>query len=176
MVNVIYASIWLLALWFWGDWKHWKKYYPTILFFMIGDLVYLYMFSDYFPLWKYSIPEIDQKVNLTNTHISLSIMLIKYPATILIYLAKFPKQNKTKQFFYMGLWVFIYFVNEVIDVKFHLITYSNGWNLWWSLIFNCVMFYILRIHFIQPLIAWLLSIIFIVFLWQVFDVPSVVFR
>lgn len=176
MVNAIYASIWFLALWKWGDWKNWQKYYATILFFFIGDFIYLYLLSDQYPMWKYTPPASDSSVGVTNTHVSLSIMAIKYPATALIYLSKFPDHNKQKQLLYIGCWVIIYIINEAVDLKFNLIKYYNGWNLWWSVLFDVVMFSILRIHYRNPLLAWLLSIGFIVSLWHIFDVPSTVFR
>lgn len=177
MVNTIYGLIWLAALWIWGDWKNWKKYYPTILFFILGDFLYLYLLSDHYPMWRYNPAEMDGNVGITNTHISLSIILIKYPATVLIYLSKFPKEDKKKQCLYILFWVSIYAVNEMIDVKIGLIEYLNGWNYWWSMLFNVAMFIILRVHFRNPVRAWLLSAVFIVFLWTTFDVPaSIVFR
>lgn len=176
MVNAIYAAIWLGALWKWGDWRNWQKYYPTILFFIIGDLLYLYLLSDHFPMWRYNPPTIDEKVGLTNTHISLSIIIIKYPATALIYLANFPQGSLLKQAFYFIGWVVIYFVNEFIDVKLHFIKYFNGWNLAWSVLFCTIMFFIIKVHFHKPMLAWLLSAGFIFFLWNVFDIPPAVFR
>ena len=80
MVNAIYASIWLGMLWKRGDWRNWKKYYSTILFFILGDFIYLYLLSDHFPMWRYQPANNDGKMGLTNTHISLSIIAIKYPA------------------------------------------------------------------------------------------------
>lgn len=176
MVNAVYASIWFIALWKWGDWKQWQKYYPTILFFILGDLLYLYLLSDYYPMWRYNPPVIDGKVGISNTLVSLSIILIKYPATVLIYLAKFPVESKGKQFIYYLFWILLYALNEWIDIKFHLIEYFNGWSYWWSIFFNMVMFYILRVHFKKPYLAWILSILFIIFLWLKFDVPYTVFR
>lgn len=176
MINVIYALVWLVPLWKWGDWKNWKKYYPTILFFVMGDLLYMYLLSDHYPMWKYNPPDIDRSINLTNTHISLSIMLIKYPTTILIYLSRFPKDNRKKQLLYILCWVGIYVINEIIDLKFKLIKYYNGWSIWWSILFNTVLFIILRFHYRNPILGWTLSICFIVFLWYTFEVPSSVFR
>lgn len=176
MVNGIFASVWLIALWKWGDWRNWKKYYPTILFFILGDLLYLYLLSDHFPMWKYNPPSIDEGWGLTNAHISISVIVIKYPATMLIYLSNFPKENKLKQFAYYAMWIGIYAVNEFIDMKLKLIQYFNGWGYGWSMLFNAVMFYILWIHHRKPSHAWLLSLIFILFLWLTLQVPSTVFR
>lgn len=173
MINAVYASLWAVALWKWGDWKNWKEYYPTILFFIVGDFLYLYLLSDRYPMWTYSPATLDE--GLTHSHIVLSIMLIKYPATILIYLSHFPK-GKMKKVLYVLLWVFIYAVNELADIKFNLIKYDNGWGYGWSILFNTVMFTILGIHYKHPILAWILAGGFIVFLWNVFDVPSSVFR
>jgi hypothetical protein len=176
MVNVLYASVWIFAMWKWGDWKNWQKYYPTILFFIIGDFIYLYLLSDLYPMWRYTPAEIDKQAGLTNTHISLSVMLIKYPATALIYLSKFPKDKLSKQILYLLGWTCLYMINEGIDYKTGLITYTNGWNIKWSIVFNMVMFLVLWIHYRRPILAWAVSILFILSLWQIFDVPSKVFR
>jgi len=37
-MNFVYGFLYLFAAWKWGDWKNWREYYPTILFFIIGDL------------------------------------------------------------------------------------------------------------------------------------------
>ena len=175
-MNALYTLVWLFALWKWGDWKNWNKYYPTFLFLLLGDFLYQYLLSDFYPMWKYNPQGIDDNIGLTHTHIAFTIMFVKYPATILIYLSKFPENNKIKQIFYVGAWVLLYILNELNDLKFNLIKYDHGWSIWWSLLFNCVMFSILRIHYVKPLLAWLLSIIFILFLWKVFEVPPTVFR
>ncbi|WP_019152539.1 CBO0543 family protein [Robertmurraya massiliosenegalensis] len=176
MSSIIYAFLWLLALWKWGDWRNWEKYYATILFFIMGDFIYLYLLSDHFPMWKYDPLTIDSGFGFTSSHISLIIMYIKYPATMLIYLANFPKSNKLKQFLYFTGWVVFYSINEVIDLHLKFIKHFNGWNIWWSALFNVVMFFILLVHFKKPPVAWLLSICFILFLWNWFEVPSTVFR
>ncbi|MGG0718487.1 CBO0543 family protein [Robertmurraya massiliosenegalensis] len=176
MSSIIYAFLWLLALWKWGDWRNWERYYSTILFFIMGDFIYLYLLSDFFPMWKYTPLNLDKSVGFASSHISLIIMYIKYPATVLIYLANFPQNSKLKQFLYFAGWVFFYSINEVIDVHIKFIKHFNGWNIWWSVLFNIVMFLVLWIHFKKPPFAWILSVCFIIFLWIWFDVPSTVFR
>jgi hypothetical protein len=175
-LNAIYALVWLVILLKWGDWRNWKKYYPTILFFILGDFIYLYLLSDQYPMWRYNPQGYDKEVGITNAHVSLSVMAIKYPATILIYLSRFPDSNKWKQTVYILFWVFLYAINEIIDLNANLIKHYNGWNLWWSIIFNTVTFIILRIHFTSPLLAWIISLGFIVLLWNIFNVPASVFR
>ncbi|MBT2680404.1 hypothetical protein J7E38_15440 [Bacillus sp. ISL-35] len=176
MVNTIYGLIWAGILVKWGDWKNWRKYYPTVLFFILGDFLYMYLLSDLYPMWKYIPSPGDDHAGITNTHISFSIMAIKYPATCLAYLAHFPRHGLIKKILYYLAWVIVYFMNELIDIHFHLIKYFNGWNLWWSALFNSVMFLILKLHFHNPLFAWIASAVFILFLWNQFDVPGTVFR
>ncbi|MDZ5472930.1 CBO0543 family protein [Bacillus sp. 31A1R] len=175
-MNALYALVWLFALIKWGDYKNWKKYYPTFLFFVVGDFAYHYLLSDIYPMWRYTPQGFDKNIDLTNTHISLSVMAVKYPATTLIYLSKFPKENMIYKILYVAGWVCLYTINEGIDLKLHLIKHFNGWNLYWSILFNIFIFSILKIHFTRPIVAWLLSFIFIVFLWNVFNVPKEVFR
>lgn len=127
-------------------------------------------------MWKYNPQGVDENIGLTNSHVSLSVMAIKYPATVLVYLSNYPEKGKIKQILYIGFWVLIYGVNELIDISANLFKYFNGWNFWWSLLFDVVAFVILRIHFNKPLLAWLLSFAFMLFLWNIFNVPSTVFR
>ncbi|WP_456275185.1 CBO0543 family protein [Bacillus sp. AK128] len=176
MLNIIYASLWLFALWKWGDWRNWKVYYPTFLFFIIGDFLYLYLLSDAYPMWRYNPPPIDRDMGITNSHVSLSIMAIKYPATVLIYLSNFPDQNKLSQILYVVGWVVIYAVNELVDLHLGVIQYFNDWNFWWSCLFNVIVFTLLRVHIKNPLLAWVYSIGVVITLWNIFNVPDTVFR
>lgn len=176
MVNAVYALFWLGLLMIWGDIKNWRKYYPTVLFFILGDFIYLYLLSDHYPMWKYVPSRGDAELGITNSHISFSIMALKYPATCLAYLSRFPAEGVWKQLGYYLMWLLLYLINEMVDQQFHLIKYFNGWNLWWSCLFNGVMFLILKIHFHRPVYAWIASAVFIAYLWNQFDVPSSVFR
>lgn len=176
MVNALYAIFWITILLKWGDWRNWKRYYSTFLFFVLGDFIYLYLLSDYYPMWTYVPSPGDRELGITSTHISFSVMAIKYPATCLAYLYNFPEHGLLMKVVYYIGWVSLYFVNELVDLHFHLIKYYNGWNIWWSVLFNSVMFLILKIHFHRPVIAWAASVLFILLLWNLFDVPSSVFR
>lgn len=175
-MNALYALVWLFALWKWGDWRNWEKYYPTILYFFLGDLLYQYFLADLHPMWRYNPQGIDENIGLTHTHVFLSVMVIKYPATILIYLSKFPEGNRLKQIGWFMLWMIIYTLNELGDRSLHLLTYHNGWAFYWSVLFNIVMFSLLKLHFHRPILTWFVSIFIIVLLWIIFDVPSSVFR
>lgn len=175
-MNFLYGALYIGAAWKWGDWKHWRRHYPTILFFIAGDLLYHYLLYDFHPVWKFEPLPSDANHGITGTHISLMIMAVKYPCTVLIYLGNFPATQKLHQLLYIVLWTAIYGLNELLSLSFGGVEHYNGWNWYWSLLFNFVMFSILRIHHGSPPWAWLLSAIFIFFLWQTFDIPQKVFR
>jgi hypothetical protein len=162
---IVFGIIFLLVGWKFGDWKNLKKYYPTILFFIIGDLLYNIL-TDNHPLWNYNKDWILSNHTLAN----LWIMITVYPATVITYLYHFPGR-KIKQIFYILLWVILFFVWEFLDLHvFGLINHSNGWNMWWSLLFDIILFIMLPIHHKRPFVAWGLSIIIIIFFLTVFNV------
>ncbi|GAA0329617.1 hypothetical protein GCM10008967_20130 [Bacillus carboniphilus] len=168
-LNIVLGLAYIFFAWKWGDWKNWRFYYPTILFFITGDLLYQFLFHDY-SMWEFVPVGKDKELNLTHTHITLMILSIKYPATILIFLGNFPS-SRVKQIGFIGIWVLIYTANEWFTMSNGGIIHQHGWNMKWSILFNIVMFTILAVHRKRPLIAWSFSIAFIIFLFQAHDVP-----
>lgn len=152
------ASTAILVCYKWGDWKHWQKYYATILFFMMGDFIYLVLFHKTI-LWMYNTDI------LNHTLVNLLIMFTVYPSTILLFLPYYPKYI-LKQAVYICFWTVLFAVIEFISYGLGCFTYHNGWNLGWSVIFCLIMFPIQYIHFKKPLLAWCIAaaklIIFIV--------------
>ena len=93
-----------------------------------------------------------------------------YPATVIVYLSHFPKE-RMKQTFYIIFWIILYVLAEIIGLHvFGLIDHFNGWNMWWSFLFDIILFGTLYIHYKRPILAWGLSIIVILFFLNVFDV------
>ncbi|MFZ3579590.1 CBO0543 family protein [Virgibacillus sp. DJP39] len=171
-MHLVMKLFFLIAAIRWGDWRNWQKYYPTILFFILMDLFYNYLLYEY-PMWEFH--EGDIPVLHYEVFIVLSFIIVRYPATILIYLGNFPA-GKLKSIFWITFWVLLYTIVEVIDLYLGLISHHNGWNLGWSILFNVVMFLTLKIHYHKPLLAWCISIIWILFLWNVFDIPMDVLK
>jgi hypothetical protein len=99
---------------------------PTLLFLLLGDFLYQYLLVDHYSMWKYTPQGMDAELGLTHTHIFLSVMLVKYPATVMIYLSKFPKERLIKQILYILFWISIYSVNEFIDLKTNLMKHDHG--------------------------------------------------
>ncbi|WP_311201045.1 CBO0543 family protein [Niallia taxi] len=159
LINVFY----LLAAYKWGDWRNWKLYYPTILFLIIGDFLYNFL------LYKKSMWVFHDLILPNHTIITILAMFVSYSSTVLIYLGRFP-EDWNKRFLWFLLWVGIYLSVEYLDSMFGFITYHNGWNMLWSVLFTGIIFIILPIHQKRPLLAWLLSLIIIVTLLNIFDV------
>ncbi|MGG3563049.1 CBO0543 family protein [Neobacillus rhizosphaerae] len=174
-MHIVLNALFLLAGIKWGDWKNWKAYYSTILFFIGGDLLKNSLLHNH-RMWSYQEVYFGQQFLIGHMAINLMIAIIVYPATILIYLGHFPRSIK-KQILWVSLWVFLYSGIEGINFYFlNLINYDHNWNLLWSIFFNIVMFTVLRVHFLKPLLAWAISIIWMIFLWNWFNVPMNVFK
>ncbi|WP_280523562.1 CBO0543 family protein [Neobacillus soli] len=145
-----------------GEWRNLDKYYPTLLYFAVGNLAYEYIAHVKFHLWKMNgdglFPEIIADF--------IALFLIVIPA-ILIYLSKYPKTPK-ERIIHIAKWILIFTIVEWVGGKyFNAINYENGWNIWWSFLFNLCMFPMLRLHYISFKKALLLSVPFTLFylLW-----------
>jgi hypothetical protein len=170
-MHFIYNFIFLLGAIKWGDWRNWREYYPTILFFIGVDLLKNSLLHDY-RFWEYQETLLGEELLFGHLVINLMIMAIVYPSTVLIYLGHFPSGYSNSVLWFL-LWVFLYSSIEFINVVYlDLLKHYHGWNMVWSIIFNAVMFTILRIHHKVPLLAWALSILWIIFLWNIFNVPK----
>ncbi|MFX3624450.1 MAG: CBO0543 family protein [Ectobacillus sp.] len=163
-MHVIYNLAFLLAGWCFGDWRNFNKYYPTILYLMVGDLLYNFLNADKL-LWRYhgNIPP-------NHTLITILIMIVSYSATVLIYLSRFPK-TRGKQILWICFWIVLYGGIECINEKIGLISHHYGWNMWWSLLLDVMLFLMLLLHYKKPLLAWGLSVPLTLFWWFLFGVP-----
>jgi hypothetical protein len=167
---IVYVAIFLLAAIIWGDWRRWRLYYPTILFFIVGDLLKNFLFYNYW-LWTYHETMFAKNILKNHTIISIMIMFIGYPSTIFLYLGRFPLA-KWKQAGWIAFWIFLYSIIEYINLRYlDLINHHHGWTMKWSVLFNLVMFIMFRIHLKNPLLAWGLSIIWIIFLLYMHPIP-----
>lgn len=169
-MRIILYIAFIVAACKWGDWKNWKKYYPTYLFWIGGDFFYNALLHNHRP-WYFTKGIIGENFLHGHLIICIFIMLFSYTSTLLIYLGRFPEQ-RMKQCFWILLWVFIFSSIEFVShTYFHLIVYQYGWNIYWSMLFNLVMFTVLKIHFNKPWLAWIISILFLIFLANIFNIP-----
>jgi hypothetical protein len=130
---------------------------------LVGDLVTDFLLFDH-GLWAYGhfierYPALD-----------ICVMLLLYPSTVILYLSFYPESVK-KQIGFILLWVGIYTFAEFIAGKTGGFCYHDGWNIWYSMGFNMVMFPLLRLHFRKPLLVWPISAaLCFLFLWW-FRIP-----
>lgn len=164
--QIIVTVMMVAAAWKWGDWKNWRIYYPTILFYIVVDFSYVIVSYNY-PLWEFESPML--KTILSEFLISCVFV----PATLLMYLYRFPK-GFTRKILYIFFWVALYSLIELFSYLFGFFSYHNGWNLWWSVLFNCIMFPILYLHQKKPLGAIGISLIcaVVMILWWKIPVGS----
>jgi hypothetical protein len=160
----IAIALWaILAAIYWGDWKNFKKYYPTMLFVIAADLLYKIFALNNYHLWRI---QKDYIINHITTY--LLYVLITFSLSTFVFLSTYPTTLK-KQMVHILKWVFIYSVVEWIGWKFGRITYYHGWSIWWSIFFNVNMFIMMRIHYVNYLWAIPLSIICTFFYLLVFN-------
>lgn len=165
--QIIFMLMVVIASWKFGDWRNWKLYYPTILFVLVVNFVYN-LISYNFPLWQYESPL------LKTTGSDLLLNLVAFPAVIILYLTYFNKvllrQNKYIPLYVLS-WVAFYTLTEWFSCKLNFFSYHNGWNIWWSLLFNCIMFPMIWLHHKRPLGAIAFVLVLVAFIVNHFGIP-----
>jgi len=141
----------VVLAWKWGDWRNWKLYYPTMLYFIVGNFSYTLLTYNY-PLWEFESPL------LKTTGSNFLITMISFPAVLLVFLPHYPSA-RVMQILYILVWTAANTLIEWIAYLSGFFSYHNGWNIWWSALFNAFMFALLRLHHKKPPAAWLLTII-----------------
>lgn len=168
-MQIIYPILFILIALKFAKWRNFNTYYPTVLFMVIGNLLYSYLFKEY-PLWRF---EHTFEENLLPTRLSINLIkiFISFPSLTVLFLSYYPDgKSLPKKGLYVVFWALLFGAVEFISKKLGMISYHHGWNIWWSLLFDLMMFIILAIHYKRPISAWALSAIFIIFLWNVFHI------
>lgn len=164
MPEIIGVTVWLLAGWYWGDWRNWKRYESTILFMIFVDTLYYYTSIDH-RLWS-----LEPQPPFRSEIIALFGEYAVFTSAILMFLGRFPS-GFGKGWFWVLFWIVIFSINEWVLLLTGTFSYSNGWTLLDSIIFCCVMFPMLRLHNRRSLLAYALSVpIAIFYLWH-YDIP-----
>ncbi|SHI77540.1 CBO0543 family protein [Desulfosporosinus lacus] len=165
MLRIVKGILYILAAYKWGDWKNWKIYYPTILFWILGDYIYGYLTYNY-PLWELISP--GGKVTFN----TMFVDFITFPATVLLFLGRFPEKGSiAKKGIFILAWVALFSTIEFIALKIGHFRYYHGWNLYWSIGFNIYSFLLLRIHFKNPLLAWFFAALLGISIIFYFKIP-----
>ncbi|MFD1039707.1 CBO0543 family protein [Virgibacillus byunsanensis] len=163
-MHVLTAIISIIAVFIFGNWRNWKKYHATLIFFALGNLAYNFLTANYF-LWR-----LDADFLSNHTMTEMSYTFIVFPATGLLFLDNYPEEVM-KQIGHTLQWIFIYAVWEFVFNVTGDIEYQYGWTYWWSVAVLFVMFPILKLHVEHPLIAYVLfGVVAIVLIWW-FEVP-----
>lgn len=151
MAEIIGVSTWILAALRWGDWRNWHKYHATILYFILGDVLYYYTAYNH-RLWSL-VPTWPLKYEL----VCLAGEFIVFTSTILIFLGRYPAERFISTW-WTAVWVIIYTANEWILLETGTFIYQHGWTLFDSFLFNILMFTLLRLHYKRPLFTLVISV------------------
>lgn len=166
LIRIGMGAIWVYSAYKWGDWKNFKKYYPTMLFFGMGDLIYNVVFFEK-PLWRFETNLITHPLN------ELFVIFTIFFPGVLLFLSKYPKKV-LHQILYLAFWVMLYTGIEVATGMIGMIKNYNGWNIWWSVFHNSIQFPLVILHHRKPLFAWVIALAFLVLIMNVFNVPFTV--
>ncbi|CAM4424331.1 CBO0543 family protein [Paenibacillus tarimensis] len=156
----------IYAVWRRADLRNWQVYHPTMLYMALGNAMYNFICANYL-LWELR-PDIMPNHSLTEyLH-----TLITFPATVLLFLGGYPKGGgRLKVLLHYLFWIGLYAGVESVFALTNRIVYNHGWNLMWSILFDFMMFPMLRLHARHPLAAYVLSIPISTILIMIFDVP-----
>ncbi|RKL67436.1 hypothetical protein CR203_08755 [Salipaludibacillus neizhouensis] len=163
-MHILTAIISIIAAYGWGDWRNWKKYHASLLFFALGNMIYNFYTANYF-LWRMDADPFSNH-SVTETIYTF----IVFPATGLLFLSNFPK-TMIKQILHTLQWIAIYGIWEYIFTLTGHIDYQYGWTLGWSIVFLFVMFPLLKLHETRPLLTYVLSGFVAIFVLWWFKVP-----
>ena len=146
MSLIILAAIFISLCYKWGDWKSWRLYYSTFLFYIIGALTAHILTSPkdlwliHFSFWN-------------NTFANYFIAFFIFPCIITLFLTYYPKQIFT-QVVYILSYVFALSLIEYIAYIKKAIYYYNGWTFGWSVLLYLGMFSLFRLHYKSKGWAW----------------------
>ncbi len=148
MILLIVAG-YITSCYKWGAWRRWGDFYSTILYVIIGDLAYQFVFRNY-KLWTYT-------GLLGHTYTSLIITFIVFPPAIILYLTHFPS-GFFKQALYVVAWAIVNTLIELASCITNGLLYEHNWCLLWSFVLFGIAFILIRLHYKKPLLVWPISL------------------
>jgi hypothetical protein len=84
MAEIIGVSLWTLVTWKWGDWRNFNKYYATILYFILCDVLYYHLTYNH-RLWT-----LKPTPPLTSEFNAVAGELVVFTCPILLFLGRYP--------------------------------------------------------------------------------------
>jgi len=166
MYLLLVIAVWILFAYKFIDWSQWKKQYSTILFFMVFNLLYNTIYYNH-TLWAFRGITAEW---INHSIINLAFTFFICPVGLIIYLQRFPSSNRN-QLIYVGIWVTFYSIFEALFAHRGMFVYDHGWNSWHNIWLNLILFVVLRIHYKNPVTAWLISLTLAVVFYLFFPVP-----
>ncbi|MEH6994863.1 CBO0543 family protein [Neobacillus drentensis] len=164
MVAIVLSISWIVAAMKFGD-RDWRKYYPSMLFAALGNALYEVL------CYKYQLWSMEPNGVVYSIIPMMLLILVGMPLSTWVFLSKYPyKLSIIKKAIYVLFFILVFIVLEYISIKLGAISYHNGWNLGWSLLFVIVMFIVIRLHFSRPILALIISIPFSLILCMIFEV------
>jgi len=151
MYHIFLAVVSIAICYKLGDWRNWRKYYSTILFLILSNVVCILLTYKH-TLWLHETEIIN------HTFCDLFICITVYPSIVMLFISRFPKKI-TEIITHISFYVAIFTIAEFIGMTLGYFTHHNGWNIWFSLIFNYILFSVLYLHYKRPLYAWIIALI-----------------
>lgn len=166
-MHLFLAIISIIAVIIRRDYYNWKTFYPTMQYIAIGNLTYNFLCASHW-LWQLS-PDIKW---FNHSILEMSYTFITFPLTALMFLSRYPEgKGAFRLFRHYLFWIGLYVGFEVILIATDTIIYKYGWGLWWSALFDCIMFPFLRLHYKKPLLTLIISVPMTIFWLWLFDIP-----
>jgi hypothetical protein len=166
-MHISLAFILILVSYRSGYWENIRTYGLTIMYIIICDLLYNFL-CQHKLLWVYKpdlLPNYPIFVDLTHSFLNL-------PLLTLIYLSRYPYESSfSKQSVYISKWVIGSFLVELIFLHFHRIELRYEYKTWMEIPFYTTMYSMLRLHHTRPALTYIFSIVIIVFLMIIFEIP-----
>jgi hypothetical protein len=150
---------------YWGDWRRWRNFLPTIYYFSLCNLLYQYIsYSLDKTLWELKQP----LINLFFT--DMLYTFIAYPAFVIWFLSNERADASIKRkLLRYGRWVAISLLIEYAFIKLSYIELMNGWNLGWEVFFYSTMYPLVALHHRRPLLTIIFSFTMVIFYLYMFD-------
>jgi xanthine/uracil permease len=165
LLRVVLCLTLVFFCWKFGDLKNWRIFYPTILYLVVNNLLYIFFVKEKYSLWK-----LQPDFLLNHTFSVLIQTFIILPCIVILFLSHLPK-NRKNQIIHLIISAAILVGIETIMFFAGKITYHNGWNYWWSVAFNFLWVIMLRFHYFNPIPAWVVSFLITAFFIIYFQIP-----
>ncbi|NIK11724.1 hypothetical protein FHR85_001107 [Alkalibacillus almallahensis] len=144
-------------------WRNLPKYYHVLIYVSVFNCLYYVLCRD-FPMWELKCKTLSARA------VRILHILVVVPLLILLYLSNVPK-SLSKQIVYICKWIIVSMFVEFIGQKLKLISFYNGWNLYWSILIYTKMYIYSMLMVKKPLLTWMISIVSTIFFLLMFKVP-----